>query len=343
MPASRRAFLIASAAAPFALSALGARALAAAPDYSSPGPYPVKVLMDVWHDAGRSRDVPYLIRYPQGLTAPAPMVIFSHGLGGNRNNAVYYSEHLASHGYIVVHTEHPGSNTDSLRGAFRGGPGGGVDYQAAGRTAADGRAAIDRFRDIPYALDQLTAMNRADGPLQGLIDMSRAGMSGHSYGAVTTQAMAGQVYPLGSLGEPRFKAFLPMSPSGARDGDNARAFSRFTRPIFFMTGTEDSVKVPGTNPDPLDRQKPFEFTPATTPALELVFNGGDHMIFSGPSVLRPPRPTDERFRTVVKTGALAFWNAYLKGDDAALRWLREGGLAGYAGADAVIKVKGPAR
>jgi dienelactone hydrolase len=340
VPTTRRAFLV---AAPVAFAALGCTAFAAPAGYAEPGPYTVKALEGVWHDGARSRDVPWLVRLPEGHPGAAPLVIFSHGLGGNRNNAVYYSEHLASHGYVVAHVEHPGTNTDSLRGDFRGGQGGGIDYQALGQAAASPKAAIDRFRDIPYALDQLTAMTAAEGPFKGLIDMARVGMSGHSYGAVTTQAMAGQVYPLGSLGEPRFKAFLPMSPSGDRRGDNARAFSGFTRPIFFMTGTEDSVKVPGTNPDPLDRQKPFQFTPAATPAVQLVFNGGDHMIFSGPSPLRPPRPTDEPYRTLIKAGALAFWDAYLKGDDAALHWLRDGGFRDYVGASGVINVKGPAR
>ena len=336
MSQTRRAFLLTTAIG----VALAGPAFAA-DDYPAKGPYAVKVIEDVWHDAARNRDVPWLIRYPDGATGRAPVVIFSHGLGGNRNGAAYYGDHLASHGYIVVYVEHPGSNTDSLRGAFGGG-GGGIDYDALGKRAADPMAALNRFRDIPFALDQLSAMDAAPGPLQGRIDMGRVGMSGHSYGAVTTQAMAGQIYPRGSLGEPRFKAFLAMSPSGARDGDNAHAFAGFTRPFLFLTGTGDVAKVPGTNQDPLDRQKPFAFTPATTPAVQLVFKGGDHMVFSG-SALRPARPTDARYRTITCAAATAFWDAYLKGDDTALHWLRDGGLSGYLGSDGTVSVKGPAR
>lgn len=334
MIASRRAFLIGSAA--LALALPGA-ALAAG--YTAQGPHAVKTADGIWHDQGRNREVPWLIRYPADLSAPAPVVIFSHGLGGSRTGAAYYGDFLASHGYVVVYVEHPGSNTEALRASYT--PGQGIDYAKLGRIAADPQVVLGRFRDIPYALDQLTAMNAAPGLFQGRLDMSRVGMSGHSFGAVTTQAMAGQRYPAGALGEPRFKAFLAMSPSGARDGDNARAFGGFTRPMFFMTGTEDSVKVGGTNPDPLDRQKPFAATPDTTPAIQMVFNGGDHMVFSGRSPLGGNRPHDDQFRAEISAAALAFWDAYLRDDADARTWLRGGGLAAYVGKDAVVSVKGP--
>ena len=59
--------------------------------------------------------MPYLIRYPAGVTGAVPVVVFSHGLGGSRRGAVYYAEHLASHGYVVVMVQHPGSDASIWR------------------------------------------------------------------------------------------------------------------------------------------------------------------------------------------------------------------------------------
>ena len=37
---------------------------------------------------------------------PYPLVIFSHGLGGNRTQNTIIIEELASHGYVVIAIEH---------------------------------------------------------------------------------------------------------------------------------------------------------------------------------------------------------------------------------------------
>ena len=74
---------------------------------------------------------------------------------------------------------------------------------------------ILRAADIPAVLDQLTRWNAEEAhALHGKLDLTRVGMSGHSFGAVTTQAVSGQVIPIGrSLTEPRIKAAVMMSPS----------------------------------------------------------------------------------------------------------------------------------
>ena len=50
----------------------------------------------VFHDKDRSRDVPYKLYRPDPLTGRYPIVIFSHGLGGSVEAAVYLGEHLAN-------------------------------------------------------------------------------------------------------------------------------------------------------------------------------------------------------------------------------------------------------
>lgn len=311
-------------------------------DYGAPGAYGVAVLEGEWRDARRNRTVPWLIRYPQGVTGPVPVVIFSHGLGGSRRGAAYYADHLASHGYLVVMVQHPGSDVAIWRNIR---PDlGNVDRAALSRVTADPMVTIHRFLDIPFALDQLAAMTAAPGPLQGLLDMSRIGMSGHSFGAVTTQAMAGQVYPNGrSMPEPRFTAFLAMSPSGARNGDNEKAFGGITRPFLSLTGTEDSFTIRAdedTAEVVADRQKPFAFVGG--PSMLVLLTDGDHMVFSGwQEVGGAPRPNDDRHRRIIKAASLAWWDAWLKDDPRAMAWLRDGGMAGLAGGDASVAWRGP--
>lgn len=317
-------------------SAESAATAAAAARYAQPGSFKVAVIEGQWRDARRGRTVPYLVRYPVGLTAPAPVVIFSHGLGGSRRGAAYYGDHLASHGYIVVFVQHPGSDV----GIWQGRP---LDRDVA-RNSISLRATLDRFADIPFALDQLVALNAAPGPLQGRLDLKRIGMSGHSFGALTTQAMAGQVFPTGqAIGERRFKAFIAMSPSPDRQGDNTRAFGGIDRPFLALTGTKDDLLLgPGAGALAVDRVKPYQFM-GKGPASQVILTGGDHMVFSGRQEMGMSRPKDDRFRQIVEAATLAFWDAYLRDDDAALRWLRDGGLAAYAGADATVTSKGPLR
>lgn len=323
------------AALAFVILALaGVPARAAAPDYAAPGGHPVAILDGEWRDSLRQRTVPYRVRYPADLKGPAPVVIFSHGLGGSRTGAAYYGDHLASHGYVVVFVQHPGSDVGIFAGK-------GLSREAANQSLSP-RSTLDRFFDIPFALDQLATLNAAPGPLQGRLDLARIGMSGHSFGAVTTEVMAGQVFPAGrSLPEPRFKAFLAMSPSPDRNGDNARAFARIDKPFLFLTGTQDEAAVgPRALESAEGRAKPFEAIEGTPETL-VVLSGGDHMVFSGRQELGLSRPKDERFHDIVKAASLAFWDAYLRDDPAARRWLREGGLSAFAGEDAAVKSKGP--
>jgi predicted dienelactone hydrolase len=52
------------------------------------------------HDAARKRDLPVRVYLPTN-TAPAPVVLFSHGLGGSRTGSVFPGEHRAARGYVA--------------------------------------------------------------------------------------------------------------------------------------------------------------------------------------------------------------------------------------------------
>ena len=51
-----------------------------------------------------------LLNAPADLTqGPYPLVIFSHGNGGTRLDTIYYTEHLASYGFVVIASDHTGN------------------------------------------------------------------------------------------------------------------------------------------------------------------------------------------------------------------------------------------
>ena len=81
------------------------------------------------HDAARNRDIPLRVYLPTN-TAPAPVVLFSHGLGGSRTGSVFLGEHWAARGYVAVFLQHPGSDDSvwkdkPVRGADAGDESGG--------------------------------------------------------------------------------------------------------------------------------------------------------------------------------------------------------------------------
>src|SRR6478735_2320363 len=64
---------------------------------------------------GEKRQVPLRVFLPSS-TAPAPVVFFSHGLGGSREGNAFMGEHWAARGYVAVFLQHPGSDTSVWQG-----------------------------------------------------------------------------------------------------------------------------------------------------------------------------------------------------------------------------------
>ena len=61
-------------------------------------------------DGARKRDIPIRVYLP-AARGPAPVVLFSHGLGGSREGNAYLGNHWSARGYVVVFLQHPGSDT----------------------------------------------------------------------------------------------------------------------------------------------------------------------------------------------------------------------------------------
>jgi len=271
---------------------------------------PITLCEGAWLDPVRSRTVPVRIRIPAGAGKLA-VVLFSHGLGGSLDAGTIWAHGWAEAGFAVINVQHPGSDS-----AIFGKPG----FQSA----LGGDQLIARAGDIQFVIGELgrrVVEGRCD---LTRLDASRIGMAGHSFGAQTVQAIAGQHFPFvmhPPLSDPRVRAAIGLSPSPPLVGSPAQAFATIRVPFLSITGTEDAVPLvyPVT---PLQRQEPFRMMPPGDKFL-LVLNGATHEMLAGQqfrTTLNGEPP--QHIRDTVMAISVAFWRAMLDGDKAALRWLQ---------------------
>ena len=88
-----------------------------------------------------------------------------------------------------------------------------------------------------------------------------------------------------------------------------------------MTGTKDDSPFGFTKAK--DRRAPFDYIKAGNQYL-ITFNGGNHMVFAGHKRMLCKKKKDEKFIRYIKAGSTAFWDAYLKNDANAKKWLSRG-------------------
>lgn len=118
----------------------------------------------IWYPALVSEDAPRPYA-PDDSGAPYPLVIFSHGGGGAATEGVdLFIEHLVSQGFVVA----------------------GVDH----RDPSNWQGMVDRPLDVLFLLNQLADLE-ADHPLAGIIDTSKVGVIGSSFGGYTSLALGG--------------------------------------------------------------------------------------------------------------------------------------------------------
>lgn len=298
-------------------------------------PLPRRVTLDrgEWTDPRRhNRAVPYKIYVPDRLPQDQtfPVILWSHGLGGSRDGAGFLSRFIASYGYIIVHLTHPGTDTSLWEGKE------GHPWDVIKKTHIPRHAVLNRYKDIPFVLQQLREMqNNPDIAYGPYMDLTRLGMSGHSFGAMTTQIMAGQRVQRGkrhyNLHQPDFKAGILYSPVPSRKdpADPGFIYGGIKIPLLHMTGTDDE--------SPLEqfgyskRVKIFQNIPKNQGQMLLVLKNGDHMVFNGSRGGLGSSTDRARHEEVIQILSMAWWDWHLKGDQAAQEWLSHQGSANGAG------------
>lgn len=270
------------------------------------------------HDAARHRDIPVRVYLP-ATPAPAPVVLFSHGLGGSRSGSAFLGEHWAARGYVAVFLQHPGSDESVWKNQPPG------ELMQALSHAASLENFLLRVRDVPAVLNQLAAWNADKShPLAGRLDLQKVGMSGHSFGAVTTEAVSGETLPMTGqeFTDPRLKAAVVFSPSAPKIGSAAKAFGTVKIPWLLMTGTKDVAPI-----GHVDMRSRLAVYPALhgAPKYELVLQNAEHSIFTDRALPGDHEPRNPNHHRVILALSTAFWDAYLRHDAAALAWLNGSG------------------
>ena len=137
---------------------------------------------------------------------PLPVVLFSHGLGGNRNAYSGHVLELAQHGSLVVCVEHS-DGTSSLTHSFDNGrPGAWRYYEGCGlpgqrhtriahrvdelAALADVFCALAAGSQLPHSPRLLGSRQPLLQQLSGRVDTSRLAVVGHSAGGATVLAFA---------------------------------------------------------------------------------------------------------------------------------------------------------
>ncbi len=272
-----------------------------------------------WQDEVRNRSVPARLYLPvagNGIAAQAvPLVVFSHGIGGSREGYKYLGRYFAANGYASLHLQHVGSD----RQVWFGNP---FSLLSRLNGAARESEAIDRVRDLSFALDQLLASD-----IGARMDRQRIIAAGHSYGANTTMlAVGAQVERDGRvlpLRDARIKAAILLSAPPFYGADNTgRILGDINIPTLHITATEDEIVIPGYRSGLNDRLDVYQAmgNGHAAPKTLAVFKGGSHSIFTdrmgtGGMELNP------KVKAATRDLAVAFLNTLFAGDFEALgRW-----------------------
>ncbi|PCJ02322.1 MAG: hypothetical protein COB14_02145 [Alphaproteobacteria bacterium] len=285
-------------------------------------PYRVLLKRGEFIDSARDgRCVPYKIYYPEGHDLDQiPVVIWSHGFGGNRDGAAFISRFLAGQGYILVHVTHIGTDSSLWEGK------GGHAWDVLQKATISRETTLNRMHDVPFVLDQLVDWASENPDIGRYMDMTRIGMSGHSFGALTTQVMAGMMFPdidgqLANMRDARIScgiAYSPVPIAHLTDASPEDIYATIDMPLLHMTGTDDA--------SPLEdygyEHRLIVREHANHPEQYLqVLEDGDHMVYNGTRGKLAKNLKRDEHEEEIKHAALAFWDAYLKGDDASLLWL----------------------
>lgn len=265
-------------------------------------------------DKDRSRTVPLKV-YISDDRKPRPVILFSHGLGGSRENNGYLGKHWAAAGYVAVFMQHARSDNEVWKTARPG-------QRLTALKAATGATSLrNRLADVPFVINQLDKWNKEEGhTLHDRLNLKRIGMSGHSYGAVTTLGVAGRKYPFNrSFPDERIDAFLPMSPQPGKGLDPKKAFGHLAKPILCMTGTKDGSPLDPTL-KPSTRREVFAALPVGD-KYQLVLKNAEHSAF-GDSLGRRSRGRNSKHHPAIQKISLHFWDAYLKDDTESKAWLQ---------------------
>jgi predicted dienelactone hydrolase len=213
----------------------------------------------------RKTELPFMlkptIRDAKFINQKSPLVILSHGSGGNRFSLAWLAIALARQGYVVAAPDHWGGTFDNMIPAYY------IRYW-------------ERPLDISFVLTTILA----DTSLSSLIDREKIGALGYSFGGYTALALAGAdidcsilkknaktpqgkkefyIPQLGDLRkiidtlpcnktettfkDKRIKAFVALAPGLGLGVETAEQTKNVNAPILIFAAADDQVAPVNTN------------------------------------------------------------------------------------------------
>jgi predicted dienelactone hydrolase len=152
-----------------------------------------------------------------------PLVMFSHGSCGYQEQSVSFTSVLASYGFVVAAPPHPGNTTSDC-------------FAGLNTPEAEADSLANRPADIMFVIDSLLDLNADPASFfYGAIDPNRIGMSGHSFGGLTTLLVSAM--------DSRVIAGLAMAPAAQGFEDQ---ISSIHVPMMTEVGTLDSLRPQAT-------------------------------------------------------------------------------------------------
>lgn len=271
--------------------------------------------------------LPLVCRWPSDQ-APKGFIIFCHGLGASGRDYAELSSYWASHGYTVIHPTFP----DWIGAVARAEPALGLDPAGdlAGWTTEPAvRARLHEILHTPsYWLERIHIVRNVPDALDAILDATcgrapgrlPAASAGHSFGAYTSQLLAGAEIDLSgegphSFAEKRFAATILLSAQG-RDQQGLRdgSWDGISGPMLNVTGTRDGG---AKGQDWHWKTQPYELAPPGDKYLA-VLTDADHYLGGIARVDQSPVPEQ---RHAIERLTLAFLDAYLNDEAAAKEWL----------------------
>lgn len=221
-----------------------------------------------------------------------PLVIFSHGNGGTRNQNTFWCDYLAARGYIIVAPDHTGNARFTI-----------LDGEIVkGASAERTKSAEDRPKDMSRLLDEMIKWDKgADKRFAGHIDTAHTAATGMSFGSYSSIQAADA--------DPRFSAVVAMAAAPQTN-------TNLTVPSQYWMGRKD--KTIGELGNGLVKST---YTRHTGPSMLIELINGGHYSFTdmfkiiksfGDGVGEGFTPMEQTYE-IINVYSAAFLDVYLKG------------------------------
>ncbi len=260
----------------------------------------------------------YLGSPPSGGDSQFPVLIFSHGWEGFKEQNIYQVEELASQGYVVVGINH---TYGAILSVFPDGRQVPINHQALPSGVSDevydqaSNTLVKQWAgDIGFTLDKLEKFNQEeDWFLSGRMDLNEVGVFGHSTGAGATIEFC--------LVDARCQAALAMDLWAEPAAPEIQEL-RLSPPALIMHSSNwDGLDTPEQNYGLIGTL----VERAAGPVDELTIQGTKHYDFSSLPLMSPLAPAlglkgpidGKLVLEIINAETVAFFDRTLKGDASA--------------------------